>query len=87
MDDLADGFQFYEAQQMGLGAFFLDSLFSDIDSRQLYAGIHRRVFGYYRLLAKRFPYTVYYNVDGNIVSVRAVLDCRRNPKKHRGKLG
>ena len=31
-DDLADGFQFYEHQQEGLGNYFLKSLFSDIDS-------------------------------------------------------
>jgi hypothetical protein len=38
-DDLADGFDFYERQREGLGDYFLDSLASDIDSLQLYAGI------------------------------------------------
>lgn len=36
-DDLADGFQFYENQDAGLGSYFLESLFSDIDSLRLYA--------------------------------------------------
>ncbi|HNS08588.1 MAG TPA: type II toxin-antitoxin system RelE/ParE family toxin [Candidatus Ozemobacteraceae bacterium] len=31
-NDLEEGFRFYEAQSVGLGAYFLDSLFSDIDS-------------------------------------------------------
>lgn len=31
-DDLADGFEFYERQRRGLGDYFLDSLFADIDS-------------------------------------------------------
>jgi len=44
-DDLADGFAFYEEQQEGLGDYFEESLFSDIDSLRLYAGIHRKVFG------------------------------------------
>lgn len=35
--DLEEGRQFYEAQREGLGAYFLDTLFSDIDSLQLYA--------------------------------------------------
>jgi hypothetical protein len=35
-----DGFRFYEAQDEGLGDYFLNSIFSDIDSLQLYAGIH-----------------------------------------------
>ena len=38
--DLINGFRFYEAQNFGLGQYFLDSLFSDIDSLQLFAGIH-----------------------------------------------
>ena len=37
-DDLAVGFRFYERQQAGLGSYFLESLFSDIDSLRLYAG-------------------------------------------------
>jgi plasmid stabilization system protein ParE len=32
--DLIDGARFYEAQGPGLGEYFLDSLFSDIDSLQ-----------------------------------------------------
>jgi len=44
-EDLAVGFEFYEEKEDGLGAYFLESLFSDIDSLRLYAGIHRKVFG------------------------------------------
>jgi hypothetical protein len=79
-NDLIDGASFYELQQQGLGEYFLNSLFSDIDSLALYAGIHAIFFGqYYRLLAKRFPFAVYYKIDGNMVKIYAVLDCRRNP--------
>jgi len=38
--DLADGYFFYEEQESGIGQYFLDSLYSDIDSLALYAGIH-----------------------------------------------
>jgi plasmid stabilization system protein ParE len=79
--DLIDGFRFYEAQDQGLGDYFFDSLFSDIDSLQLYAGIHARHFGYHRLLSKRFPFAIYYRVSGKIVRVHAILDCRRNPAR------
>jgi hypothetical protein len=37
--DIQSGQHFYEQQQEGLGAYFLDSLFSDIDALLLYAGI------------------------------------------------
>jgi len=52
--DLVDGQRFYESQAAGLGEYFLDSLFSDIDSLQFYSGIHALHFGYNRLLSKRF---------------------------------
>jgi hypothetical protein len=53
-DDLARGRDFYEQQGEGLGGYFLDSLFSDIDSLMLYAGIQRKVFGFHRLLSNGF---------------------------------
>ena len=81
-NDLARGRDFYEQQGEGLGSYFLDSLFSDIDSLMLYAGIHRKVFGFHRLLSKRFPHAVYYRVEtGNEAVVYRVLDCRQNPDK------
>lgn len=79
--DLLNGFRFYEAQEAGLGEYFLDSLFADISSLQLYAGIHAKYFGYHRLLAKRFPYAVYYRIENKISRVIAVLDCRQDPRK------
>jgi len=83
VDDLRAGRNFYESQGEGLGSYFLDSLFSDIDSLVLYGGIHPEVFGYHRLLSKRFPYAVYYTLDEDLVLVRRVLDLRRNPNRTR----
>ena len=80
LDDLAAGRQFYDRQQEGIGGYFFDSLFAEIDSLVLYAGVHRRQFGYHRLLARRFPYAVYYHVVGGEAVVHRVLDCRRDPK-------
>jgi hypothetical protein len=84
--DLAAGCAFYEGQGQGLGIYFLESLFSDIDSLKLYAGVHRKVFGYHRLLSRRFPYAVYYSVEAEVIYVRAVLDCRRDPAWLRGRV-
>lgn len=78
--DLLEGHCFYDLQDRGLGDYFLDSLFSDIDSLLLFSGIHREVFGYHRLLAKRFPYAVYYSLEVDTISVWRVLDCRRDPQ-------
>ena len=77
--DLIDSFAFYERQSTGLGDYFLDSIFSDIESLHFYAGIHSLHFGYHRLLAKRFPFAIYYRVESEAIRVYAILDCRRNP--------
>ena len=78
--DLEEGYAFYEHRQTGLGDYFLDSLYTDIDSLLGYAGIHRIVFGSHRLLARIFPYAVYYDIVGDDVLVWAVVDCRRDPQ-------
>ena len=84
--DLIEGFRFYEMQDVGLGDYFLDSLFSDIDSLQLYAGIHSIHFGHHRLLSRRFPFAVYYKVEGETIHVWAVLDCRQDPARIQDRL-
>ena len=62
--DLLDGYSFYEMQSPGLGDYFLDSLFADIDSLLLFASSHEIHFGYHRLLARRFPFAIFYRVTG-----------------------
>ena len=52
LEDLDRGRRFYARQRRSLGDYFLDALFSDIDSLELYAGIHMKVFDFHRLLAK-----------------------------------
>jgi hypothetical protein len=57
-DDLVAGAKFYERGLAGLGEYFLNSLYSDIDSLLLYAGIHRLIFGFHQALWKRFPFAI-----------------------------
>lgn len=85
--DIIEGYYFYEKQSAGTGSYFLDSIFSDIDSLAIYAGIHKTCFvRYHRMLSKRFPFAVYYKIDSDTAIVYAVLDCRRNPAWIRDKL-
>ena len=80
LEDLDRGRLFYERQGEGLGPYFLDSLFAEIDSLILYAGVHRKVFGFHRLIVRRFPYGVYYRLEEDgVVVVWRVLDLRRSP--------
>lgn len=83
VEDLEAGRRFYEGQQNGLGSYFLDSLFSDIDSLLLHAGVHQKFFGFHRALSRRFPYAIYYRLSGGAIEVWRVLDCRQHPAKTR----
>jgi len=85
-EDLRLGIQFYNRQQKGLGVYFYDTLISDIESLQIYAGIHPQTKNYYRALSKRFPYSIYYKIEGDIVKIYAVLDDRSNPKSIKSRL-
>jgi len=79
LDDLAIAREFYDTQEDGVGVYFFDSLFTEIDSLVLYGGVHGMQHGYHRLLARRFPYAVYYRMTEGEAVVYRVLDCRRDP--------
>jgi len=65
--DLKDGVSFYEQQSPRLGNYFLDSLYSDIDSLMFYGGIHPVRFGFYRALSKHFPFAIYYKMNEDVI--------------------
>jgi plasmid stabilization system protein ParE len=77
--DLLKGFRFYEGQATGAGDYFLDSLYSDIDSIFLFAGIHRKRGELFRFKSKRFPFWIYYRLENDTAFVVAVLDARQTP--------
>lgn len=85
-DDMNDGKSFYDSQERGVGDYFFDSLLADMESLFVYGGVHRRVFGLFRMLAKRFPYAIYYEFADDIAYVVAVLPMRRDPTWIRKKL-
>jgi hypothetical protein len=80
-NDLNDGKIFYDQKELGVGDYFWNSLFADIESLIIYAGIHNRKYGLYRMLAKRFPYAIYYEIADKIACVIAVLPMRRDPER------
>lgn len=78
-DDLNEGRAFYDHQEAGIGDYFWDSLVTEIESLKIYAGIHPRKYGVYRVLARRFPYAIYYEIADDIAYIVAVLPMRRSP--------
>jgi hypothetical protein len=78
-EDIKGGKRFYDSREPGVGDYFEESILSDLDSLILYAGIHTVHFGFHRMLSKRFPFGIYYEVKENLAIVYAILDMRRDP--------
>lgn len=86
IDDLQQGYAFYERQQRALGAYFERTLLNEIRALSQNTGVHKKVYGYHRMLSKRFPYAIFYDIKGQSARVWAVLDCRREPERMRERL-
>ena len=84
--DLEDGKNFYEQQQRGIGDYFWHCLLSDIESLLIYGGVHRKEHGYYRMLSRKFPYSIYYDISDEVAYIIAILPIRRDPDWIREKM-
>src|SRR5580658_931496 len=76
--DLTEAADWYETQQLGLGGQFMDemrrfiAMLGETPQRQpLYYGAYRR------LQTIRFPYKIFYRIEGNDVIVARVLHGKR----------
>ena len=78
--DVAAAYQWYDNEAPGLGAEFLDQLLAAYD-RIAGGPLQYQAHGssIRRALLRRFPYAVYFAVDGNLVVVLAVLHASRDP--------
>ena len=78
--DLEDGARFYEAQDDGLGEYFITSVAADIEGLRLYAGIHSVVYkDFHRSLCRIFPFAIYYLKSTDVATIYAIVDCHRDP--------
>ena len=80
--DLTDAAPWYEAQSPGLGHQFLDealATFNSIAAVPLACQIvHRNT---RRALVHRFPFCVYYRVEGDTIIVVAIMHGSRSPRR------
>ena len=52
--DIEDGKNFYAQQQRGIGDYFWNCLLSYIEPVLMYGGMHRKEYGFYRMLSRKF---------------------------------
>jgi plasmid stabilization system protein ParE len=80
--DIQDAFEWYESQSPGLGSEFVravDTCLSGIGRNPLaYQVIHKQA---RRALIRRFPYTILFVFEQEIVSVIACFHAKRSPQK------
>jgi toxin ParE1/3/4 len=80
--DVEAAFDWFEGEEPGLGFQFLEEL------RAAYQRILDHPFGYQdqrsgirRALTRRFPYAVYFSIEGETIVIVAVLRTARDPAK------
>jgi toxin ParE1/3/4 len=89
-NDLFEAFHWYEERNPGLGVEFLECIESTFDLIKENPGLYQTVYkNIRRALPKRFPYEIFYIIDGNKLVVLAILHAKRNPEllKERDFLG
>ena len=86
--DLIFAKNFYAKVDLTLGEYCVDSLMLDIERLRFFAGVHLKVFGHFRMIARTFPFSIYYQQPNESeILIVAVLDNRINPKTMSQRLG
>ncbi len=85
--DIAEAYDWYERQRVGLGEDFLSrvdaciqGILRDPESRRV---VHE---DYRRALVRTFPYAVFYEYADGVVTVYCVFHTSRDPEKWRQRL-
>jgi plasmid stabilization system protein ParE len=80
-DDVELAFAWYERQRRGLGYEFLDCVEAAVKSIIENSAMYRIHFLHFRgCFVRRFPFTVFYTVENEIV-LHSVFDNRQDPEK------
>ncbi len=85
--DVWNGRLWYEDKAPGLGEEFLRVLYACSEELarhpQVYAKVHK---DFRRRLLRRFPYAIYFRIEGDYVVVFGLFHCARDPRRLRREL-
>ncbi|MCP4698563.1 MAG: type II toxin-antitoxin system RelE/ParE family toxin [Gammaproteobacteria bacterium] len=81
--DVRQALAWYKKQRKGLEADFLNCLEDTIARIQQHPELYPKPYKMklQRALLRRFPFSVYYRVENEIIYIFAVFDNRQNPEK------
>jgi plasmid stabilization system protein ParE len=84
--DIEDAISWYERQRRDLGGEFLEAVnaaLKVIAQKPRLAPLAQRQT--HRFLLRRFPYAIYYRIEGDLVLVVACMHGRRSPRRWRSR--
>lgn len=85
--DLFEAFKFYDEQSSGLGDEFIRCVGAKLEFINRNPNACPRMYkDFHRGLVSRFPYGIYYKIEGKRIVVFAVLDLRQDPERIRLRL-
>jgi len=80
--DVLDGYHWYESKARGLGEDFLRIFYAFSSEIARNPMIYRKVYGdFRRRLLKRFPYSIYFLIEDDLIIVFGLFHCARDPRK------
>lgn len=81
-EDVELAFAWYEKQRRGLGFDFLDCVEIAVKSILRNPEIYRVYYSTFRrCVIRRFPFSVFYTIEGTEIVVHSVFGNRQNPEK------
>ena len=85
--DMAGAMEYYDRASPGLGLEFLNEAERTIGRILLNPEAWTKVSAHCRRCrSRRFPYGVFYSIEGDRVVISAVMDLRRNPASWRARI-
>jgi len=86
--DVQNGRLWYEEKSAGLGEEFLRVFYACSQELTRNPAVHQKVHREFRrCLLRRFPYAIYFRVEGDRVIVFGLFHCARDPRRLRRELG
>jgi len=79
-NDIDSGRMWYEQKSKGLGEEFLRMFYARAQEIQRNPLLYQTVYNNFRrCLLRRFPYTIYFNIEDQNIIIYGLFHCARNP--------
>ena len=80
-EDVIAGYLWYEDKARGLGEEFLRMFYACVNELPRNALLYQKVYGdFRRRLLRRFPYAIYFRIEGKEIIVFGLFHCARDPQ-------